>query len=271
MLSAAQVQQFRSGGWLAVPDFFAAREVAALQAEVRRLQAVGRLRNVATTGDGRTHSQTAFNLQLCPSAPHSPLIGSLRSAPTVTGAVRALIGDPVLYVLDQIFLKPARHGSGTKWHQDNAYWKLPESCHVHGTGMWIAVHEATRANGTMHVIPGSHRRLEAHERDAGSDHHIHAPQVDEAAAVPVELPAGGVLFFNFGMLHCTRGNGTDGERAGLALHFANGDAMPAGFRAAEDTRVPLTRRDGTLTGGVPAADQWEREVERTLTGEPVAV
>jgi len=37
--------------------------------------------------------------------------------------------------------------------------------------------------------------------------------------VPIEMAAGGALFFNYGVAHCTTGNQTDQPRAGLALHF----------------------------------------------------
>ncbi len=163
----------------------------------------------------------------------------------------------MLYVLDQIFLKPGGHGAGTKWHQDNAYWHQPDP--TAGVGMWIAVHAATRANGTMHIIPGSHTSAAAHERDPGSNHHIDAHHVDETQALPIELPAGGVLFFNFGILHCTRGNQTDQDRAGLALHFANRDRVRDGFLA-DPCRHLLIDRDGHLDATAPPPNQWQHEV-----------
>jgi ectoine hydroxylase-related dioxygenase (phytanoyl-CoA dioxygenase family) len=178
----------------------------------------------------------------------------------------------VFFVLDQIFLKPARHGAGTSWHQDNGYWKQPQP--TTSTGMWIAVHDATKANGTMNIIPRSHIRLEEHERDLNSDHHIHVPKVDESKAVTVELKAGGVLFFNFGILHCTRANTTDRERAGLALHFINQDSMSADFLATKPygtCHVPLTDREGRLQPGIPSPETWAREVERSLAETSVQV
>jgi len=133
-----------------------------------------------------------------------------------------LIGDPIVWQLDQIFLKPGRHGKGTSWHQDNAYFRIKDR--RQGVGMWTAIHAATVANGTMHVIPRGDAELLAHERDGGSNHHVKCV-VDESLAVPIELPAGGVLFFNYAVPHCTKGNTTDHERAGLALHFLSEEAV----------------------------------------------
>jgi len=217
-LTAAEARHWRDHGWVAVPDFLDRNETALLQSEVRALQSAGKLRNVATDGDGVTHSKTVFNLQICPVGYHSRPIRALAYAGKVQNAIRDLLGDTAVQNLDQIFLKPGKHGTGTNWHSDNGYFRSPAV--EAGTGMWIAVNDANRRNGTMTIIPGSHRRDWAHVRDHGSDHHITcAPSIDPKEALPIELPAGGALFFNYGVVHSTGGNTTDADRAGLALHF----------------------------------------------------
>ena len=50
----------------------------------------------------------------------SPLFRALPFAEKVVGAVRALLGDPLILHLDQVFLKPGKTGMGTHWHQDKA-------------------------------------------------------------------------------------------------------------------------------------------------------
>ena len=129
MLTANEITQWREEGYVAIPDFFDRAQVAALQAEVRVLQDAGKLRNVATIGDGKTASQEAFNLQICPAGPDSRIIRSLPYDPRIVATVRALLGDSVLWYLDQIFLKPAKHGAGTGWHTDNAYFNLKNAVH----------------------------------------------------------------------------------------------------------------------------------------------
>jgi ectoine hydroxylase-related dioxygenase (phytanoyl-CoA dioxygenase family) len=72
----------------------------------------------------------------------------------------------------------------------NAYFRISDP--LKGTAMWIAVHDATVANGTLEVIPGSFREHYAHRRDPHSDHHIRCDPPEERA-VPLELPAGGIV------------------------------------------------------------------------------
>lgn len=265
MLTPAQLAQYRDLGYVAVPALFTPREVAAMRARLQALVDAGQLRNVHTQGDGTTHSTTAFNLQICPLSPHDRLFRALKFHPRLVAAARDCVGDPLLFKLDQIFLKPARHGAGTGWHQDNGYWKVDEC--TAGVGAWTALHEATVANGTMHVIPRSHLRAEPHERDPGSDHHIRAVRVREEDAVPIELPAGGVLLFNWGVLHCTRANRTDRERAGLALHFCNGRLRP--LFAQDRQLVWITGPEATggcAEYGERIAGAWEAEVAAALAG-----
>ncbi|MFT7487876.1 MAG: phytanoyl-CoA hydroxylase [Candidatus Promineifilaceae bacterium] len=200
-------------------EFFSESEVAAIQAEVERLKTEGH--NVATLADGETPSGAAVNLQIIPLGPKSELLRTLPFLKKVRAVITQLIGDDALLQLDQVFVKPPRHGSGTSWHQGNACFGIPNP--TQGVGMWVAVHDANVANGTMHVVPRSHREALTHTRDTGSDHHI-CCQIDETIheVVPVEMKAGGALFFNYGVAHCTLANNTGKERAGMALHFLKG-------------------------------------------------
>ena len=264
-LTEEQVDQFKGEGYTAVPDLFAPREVAALQDEVERFKQEGLVRNVATDGDGETHSSTKANLQLIPLFDKSDLIRALPFESRVTDAVSQLIGQPFILHLDQMFLKPGGQGIGTDWHQDNAYFRIADP--MKGTAMWIAVHDATLANGTLHVIPGSYTEQYEHSRDPHSDHHIHCtpPQGREVA---LELPAGGAVFFCYGTAHCTKANTTDQERAGIAFHFLHTDYIDrARMAQGERSRPLLTGPDasgGRAEYGVEVAGTWGREVDRTL-------
>ena len=261
-----QIAHFKTHGFLAVPNFWDKREVAAMQAEMERLKENGKLHNVATESDGRTHSTQKANLQLCPLHPHSDFFRAMPFAPKVAHAVRQLIGDPVLQHLDQVFLKPAKHGAGTNWHQDNAYFQIPEP--LKGTALWTAVHAATKENGTMRLIPDAFKETLEHSRDPDSDHHIRC-YPDESKAVTIELPAGGALFFAYGTPHATGANTTDCERAGVALHFINADVDGVAREGFELGKRPILSGENASGGeqeyGVRIEGTWEAEIDRALT------
>jgi phytanoyl-CoA hydroxylase len=263
-LSAAQVAQFQAEGYTVEPQFFTGPEVAALVAELERFKRAGLGRNVATDGDGKTHSQTKINYQIIPLNDKSTLMRALPYHPKVMAAIGQLIGEPFIRHLDQIFLKPARTGAGTDWHTDNAYFKISDP--AKGTAMWIALHDATLANGTLHVIPRSYLEKFEHERDLGSDHHIHM-QADEARAVALEIPAGGAIFFNYGTAHATKANNTDNERAGLAFHFLRTDFIPNANRFKPIHVTGPEASGGRNEYGVPVAGTWDEEVRKVLAGQ----
>jgi ectoine hydroxylase len=260
-----QIEHFQTQGWVAVPQFWTEDEVQAMRKELDRLQSIGLLRNVATDGDGKTESQAVANLQLCPMAPHSTFFRAMPFAPKAIEAVQQLIGDPVLLHLDQVFLKPGKHGAGTNWHQDNAYFQIPDP--LKGTALWTAVHDATIANGTMRVIPGVFKESLEHSRDPYSNHHIRC-YPDESQEVSIELPAGGILFFCYGTPHATGANTTDSARAGVALHFINADQdgiARGGFGVGK--RPVLTgpeAQGGAEIYGEIVAGTWDQEVAKAL-------
>jgi len=137
-------------------------------------------------------------------------------------AVSELIGDPYLLRLDQIFVKPARNGLGTSWHQDNAYFNIENP--LKGLAAWIAIDDANSRNGAMQLIPGLHLQKFEHRRDPFSDHHIRCNPPEEQA-LTIEIKAGGVIFFCYGVPHQTGPNLSERSRAGLAYHYIHQDCI----------------------------------------------
>ena len=71
-------------------------------------------------GDGKTHSKDRINYQIIPLNDKSNLFRALPFYKKVIEAISQLIGQPIVRHLDQIFLKPARTGTGTG--SVNLFW-----------------------------------------------------------------------------------------------------------------------------------------------------
>jgi len=85
----------------------------------------------------------------------SPIVWNAYYAnPGVLEIVRQFIGGDILVKYDSVFLKPARRGGSTPWHQDIGLWR---DDNVRAFNAWIAVEPATRENGCLQLVPGSHR------------------------------------------------------------------------------------------------------------------
>jgi len=136
-------------------------------------------------------------------------------------AVAELIGadDLDCFLSQFIFKTPGAYGQ--PWHQDALYFPFTPDRQL---GVWLAVTEATLANGCLHVLPGSHREpVHAHERDArpGSNYgYLEIVDHDMSAAVPVLMQPGDVLFFHSHLMHRSTDNESDGIRAAMVYHYS---------------------------------------------------
>jgi len=134
--------------------------------------------------------------------------------------IRSFLGDLIgqeVQLKDVMALsKPPFIGSEKPWHQDNAYFNwLPLD--LVGT-VWIALDDATVENGCMHLLPGQHKR--------GPLRHYHTidceilpERLDTSLAVPVELKAGGVLYFSALLPHQTPANASPARRRALQFQY----------------------------------------------------
>ncbi|MBI5856069.1 MAG: phytanoyl-CoA dioxygenase family protein [Sphingobacteriales bacterium] len=76
--------------------------------------------------------------------------------PRFVMAASQLLGNvPVRFWHDQIFWKPPKQGGVVAWHQDYSYWTRTKPV-AHLT-CWCGLDDATKENGCLQYIPGSHR------------------------------------------------------------------------------------------------------------------
>ena len=262
-LNDEQIQQFHQQGYCQVPDFFSPDDIQLMRHELQALRNRGLVINKCTDEDGNTKTSKQANLQICPLSPHSDVFRSLAFHPPIGDAIAQCLHAPFALQLDQIFVKPAGHGYGTNWHQDNAYFDAAAEHPERGVGMWIAIDDTHIGNGTMRIIPNSHTTMLEHCRDLNSDHFITcADVVDESQAVAIEVKAGGVCLFNFGIVHCTKNNTSQQDRSGLALHFAELDIIsPKHGDNPPHIRGPLAS-NGCNEFGQDLSTVWEKAREQ---------
>lgn len=76
--------------------------------------------------------------------------------PRFVMAASQLLGNKaVRFWHDQIFWKPPKQGGVVAWHQDYSYWTRTKPI-AHLT-CWCGLDDATKENGCLQYIPGSHR------------------------------------------------------------------------------------------------------------------
>lgn len=85
----------------------------------------------------------------------TPGFHDLAWAPAFRMAAYQLLGRPFRLFHDQLFCKPAKHGGVVAWHQDFSYWTFTKP--MHHLTCWIGLDDATKENGCLYFVPGSHK------------------------------------------------------------------------------------------------------------------
>jgi len=141
--------------------------------------------------------------------------------PAFTVPASQLLGGAVRFWHDQLFCKPAHHGGVVAWHQDYSYWTRTQPM-AHLT-CWIGLDDATRNNGCLQYVPGSHRwKLLPITGLAGDMHAIQSVLSPEQQAafkpVAIELKRGECAFHHPLMVHGSYENRTDGPRRAAVIN-----------------------------------------------------
>lgn len=132
--------------------------------------------------------------------------------------IHQLQGPHLKLLRSAAMLKPPRVGSEKKFHQDAAYYPIQPMDHV---TVWVALDEATEANGCMRVVPGGHTDgLLGHEaQEYETDITIGERDYGLEDTVALPMQPGDVLFQHCLLPHFTEENTTDDWRRAFILAY----------------------------------------------------
>ncbi len=173
--------------------------------------------------------------------------------PAFTMAASQLLGGPVRFWHDQLFCKPAQHGGVVAWHQDYSYWTRTKPM-AHLT-CWIGLDDATRDNGCMHYIPGSHQwDLLPVTGLAGDMEAIREALTPEQFRrfqnpVAIELKKGEATFHHPLMIHGSFANSTDRPRRATVINVFRDGVI-------SDSDEPLLQGVPVVPRGKPMEGQF---------------
>ncbi len=119
---------------------------------------------------------------------------------------------------DQALFKPP-FGNPTAWHLDDPYWSFSSRDAI---SIWVALDDATLANGCMWYIPGSHKT--ATYQNVGIGHNLSDlfkvyPQWREIEPAACPCPAGSAVFHNGLTAHGAGANMTNRPRRAMTCAY----------------------------------------------------
>ncbi len=260
MLTSAQQAQYQRDGFLVVPDFKGATEIAALRARAEEIVSQfdpGASQSIFTTReqekktddyflasdntircffeeeafgpDGQLKQDKALSINKIGHAMHDldPVFRAFSSDPRLAAVARELgLAEAQVWQSMYIFKQPGIGGE-VRWHQDASFFQTtPETV----TTFWFALEDATRDNGCLWVQPGGHRGP-LRERFAREGRAIHMDKldatpwpIDDSSAVPLEVEAGALVVFHGLLPHYSAPNRSAVSRHAYTLHATDAAA-----------------------------------------------
>jgi ectoine hydroxylase-related dioxygenase (phytanoyl-CoA dioxygenase family) len=222
-LTPEQVGFFHENGYLAGVRVLSDPQIEVLRAELARLMDPAHpghelfyefhANESANAGSVLFHALGAWRIE--------PGFHDILWHPAFLEPAAQLFQGGVRFWHDQLFSKPARHGGVVAWHQDYSYWTRTEP--MQHLTCWIGLDDATRENGCLWYVPGSHRwNLLPVTGLAGDMDEIRSVLSDEQRAtfrpVPIELKAGEAAFHHPLMVHGSYENRTERPRRAAVIN-----------------------------------------------------
>jgi ectoine hydroxylase-related dioxygenase (phytanoyl-CoA dioxygenase family) len=232
LLSPEQVRAYSEAGGFVLEDAFDAAEIAGV------LEAIDPLEAEAETALAAT-AERSFGIARAGEIVFSPhLVARSRALeafsrhPVFLQLTRELIGPDVRLYWDQLVYKKPDTAAEFPWHKDNGYTFLEPQQYL---TCWVALTDATEANGCPWIVPGAHTRgTLVHKWTSLGFECLQQPD----GALALEVRAGSIAVFSSLTPHRTGPNRTDQTRKAYILQYAPDGAVmyPRGDepRAADD-------------------------------------
>ena len=206
--SQADIDQFHADGYLFVPNLLSQDEVELLTKVARadRDMDNANVRKDASGGESRLRLRNEL---------HDDMYSAIARSRRVADTMEALLGDEVYHYHHKMMLKEPRVGGAWEWHQDYGYWYNNYLYPDMGSCM-IAVDRATRENGCLQVVRGSHKIGRVEHGKFGDQTGADPARVEAAMNhlehVYAEMEPGTALFFHANTLHRSDANTSEHPR-----------------------------------------------------------
>ena len=158
-----------------------------------------------------------------PCAHLHPVLQKYADHPAFVEPCKDILGlDEIGLYTEKLNVKRAHVGGSYALHQDYPYWRSHVDDVERIVTVWVALDDASAANGALEVLPGSHRLGWVQGKTDGGDmerNEIDPATFDTSAMIPVEVPTGAAIFFGPYLVHTSGPNNSDHDRRALLYTY----------------------------------------------------
>lgn len=217
-LTFEQVSQFHKDGYLLVENLFSSAEVNKMIESIE----IGE-RIVAATREKKDSEGRVAKLSIWHELGND-LWSSVSTCPRMVNNVRILMGEEISFFHGKVMLKEAHSGGSWEWHQDYGYWYNQGFLYPHLMSAFTALDPATRENGCLRVLKGSHRLGRLDHTKSGDQTGADPSKISQIEnmfeLVEVEMNPGSVLYFHCNLLHSSAANLSDHHRRAFIICYS---------------------------------------------------
>ena len=231
-LSPREIEQYRTEGYVVVPNLFSRDELQRTDACIRELTrsalASGDYSKVMELEPEAVDGERVARRIYDPFEQHADF-RALGTDPKILDRIETLIGPDIGIQHSKLNMKPAKVGSVVDWHQDLTYFPHTNSDLV---TTLVYLDDATEENGCLQVMPRHHHHFFKHTLPDGtfagmitedlSDGRYGRPQ-------PLPAPAGSVIFMHCILPHASLPNRSTKARRTLIFEYRAADSFPIYF------------------------------------------
>jgi ectoine hydroxylase len=273
MLTEAQIQDFERDGYVIARGMFDSEEIGLLHRTALADRALDQKSFGRADGEGGTVRLSLWN------HPGDSIYGMFARCRRLVDSMEKLLGGEVYHYHSKMILKDPKVGGAWTWHQDYGYWYHFGCLYPLMASAMLAVDKATKENGCLQVIKGSHKMGRVDHKLSGEQAGADLERVEQALErmelVYCELDPGDVVFFHSNILHRSDQNRSDKPRWAMIVAFNAARNDP--YKEAQHPRyTPLHKVDDSAIKEVgmkrfedsdevdwltPDADQTSKELE----------
>jgi phytanoyl-CoA hydroxylase len=273
MLTQEQRERYQRDGYIVIPAFKPAQEIARLRqraAEIVDAFDPAESRSVFTTreqraddwflgsdntvrcffeeeafdANGQLRQAKALSINKIGHAMHDqdPVFSQFTRDPKLASVARDLgLKQAQVWQSMYIFKQPGIGGE-VRWHQDATFF---DTTPISVTTFWFALEDATIDNGCLWVEPGGHRgplreRFVRNGDNISMEKLDHTPWPDDSVAVPLEAQAGSLVCFHGLLPHYSAPNRSPVSRHAFTLHATDAGTVYSPFNWIQrDASLPV--------------------------------
>jgi ectoine hydroxylase-related dioxygenase (phytanoyl-CoA dioxygenase family) len=244
-ISPEDTLNYDRDGYLLVENLFSADEVQAMLREIESGERVAQHKRGSADRSGKKAGISIWH-EL-----GSDIWAAASTHPRIVNSARILMREEIAFFHGKVMLKEAKSGGAWEWHQDYGYWYEQGFVFPRMMSAWVALDPATKANGCMEVLRGSHKLGRLEHGRVGDQTGADTTRIGQIEPfferVYCEMSPGSVLFFDCNTLHTSAPNDSEYSRRSFIICYnALNNPQLAERKTFEQRPCPVAAEDAIL-------------------------